>query len=115
MATNLVQIEYDSEIKQRLQAERARLRKIAGLDPPEHFHRPVERLNRDSTHEKICLPSATCFSKLYRCPPLLLQPTLPLPMAPMSSILPIMDNFCLHAIARRTGLTVRIVCAQLAP
>jgi hypothetical protein len=49
MATNLVQIENDSEIKQRLEAERARLRKIAGLDPPEHFHRPVERLNRDST------------------------------------------------------------------
>ena len=43
MATNLVQIENDSEIKQRLAAERARLRKIAGLDQPTHFHRPVER------------------------------------------------------------------------
>src|SRR5438067_1548469 len=43
MATNLVQIESDSEIKQRLEAERARLRKIAGLDEPKHFHRPVER------------------------------------------------------------------------
>ena len=43
MATNLVQIENDSEINQRLEAERARLRKIAGLDPPKHFHRPVER------------------------------------------------------------------------
>src|SRR6266576_1594695 len=41
--TNFVQIENDAEIKQRLEAERARLRKIAGLDQPEHFHRPVER------------------------------------------------------------------------
>ena len=43
MATNFVQIENDSEIKKRLQAERARLRKIAGLDEPAHFHRPIER------------------------------------------------------------------------
>ena len=45
MATNLVQIGNDTEIeiKKRLEAERARLRKIAGLDKPEHFHRPVER------------------------------------------------------------------------
>ena len=43
MASNLVQIANDSEIRQRLEAERIRLRKIAGLDPPEHFHRPVER------------------------------------------------------------------------
>jgi predicted nucleotide-binding protein (sugar kinase/HSP70/actin superfamily) len=45
MATNLVQIGNDAEIeiKKRLEAERARLRKIAGLDNPEHFHRPVER------------------------------------------------------------------------
>src|ERR1700741_3155423 len=43
MATNFVQIENDSEIKQRLEAERARLRKLAGLDQPTHFHRPVER------------------------------------------------------------------------
>ena len=43
MATNLVRIENDSEIKERLAAERARLRKIAGLDQPTHFHRPVER------------------------------------------------------------------------
>src|SRR5438477_204278 len=40
---NLVQIEKDEEIKQRLQAERARLRQIAGLDQLSHFHRPVER------------------------------------------------------------------------
>jgi predicted nucleotide-binding protein (sugar kinase/HSP70/actin superfamily) len=45
MATNLVQIgnDADMEIKKRLDAERARLRKIAGLDKPEHFHRPIER------------------------------------------------------------------------
>jgi len=43
MATRLVQIANDSEIRERLEAERMRLRKIAGLDPPEHFHRPVER------------------------------------------------------------------------
>src|SRR5579872_2212551 len=43
MATNFVQIENEAEIKQRLEAERARLRKIAGLDQPNHFHRPVER------------------------------------------------------------------------
>ena len=43
MATNLIQIENDSEIKQRLEAERARLRKVAELDQPAHFHRPIER------------------------------------------------------------------------
>ncbi len=43
MAANFVQIENDQEIKQRLDAERMRLRKIAGLDRPDHFHRPVER------------------------------------------------------------------------
>src|SRR5579885_6763 len=43
MATNLVQIENESDIKARLEAERARLRKLAGLDQPQHFHRPVER------------------------------------------------------------------------
>src|SRR5436305_5115399 len=42
MATNLVQIEKEDEIKQRLEAERASLRQIAGLDEPKHFHRPVE-------------------------------------------------------------------------
>jgi predicted nucleotide-binding protein (sugar kinase/HSP70/actin superfamily) len=43
MATNLIQIENDSEVTQRLDAERMRLRKIAGLDQPTHFHRPIER------------------------------------------------------------------------
>ncbi len=43
MAANFVHIENDSEIKQRLEAERMPLRKIAGLDQPTHFHRPIER------------------------------------------------------------------------
>jgi predicted nucleotide-binding protein (sugar kinase/HSP70/actin superfamily) len=43
MATNLVKISSEADIKARLEAERARLRKIAGLDQQEHFHRPVER------------------------------------------------------------------------
>lgn len=40
---NLVQIANGSEVKKRLEAERARLREIAGLNPPGHFHRPIER------------------------------------------------------------------------
>jgi predicted nucleotide-binding protein (sugar kinase/HSP70/actin superfamily) len=43
MATRLVQIEQDRELQQRLAAERARLRELAGLTAPVHFHRPVER------------------------------------------------------------------------
>ncbi len=35
MATRLVQIANDPEIRERLEAERIRLRKIAGLDPLE--------------------------------------------------------------------------------
>ena len=42
-STRLVQIEQDPEIQQRLQAERTRLRRLAGLSEPEHFRRPVER------------------------------------------------------------------------
>jgi len=42
-STRLVQIEQDPEIQQRLQAERIRLRRLAGLSEPEHFRRPVER------------------------------------------------------------------------
>jgi len=37
MATNFVQIENDSEIKKRLETERMRLRKIAGLTSPTTF------------------------------------------------------------------------------
>ena len=43
MVTKYIQIENDREIERRLASERARLRKIAGLDKPAHFHRPVER------------------------------------------------------------------------
>jgi predicted nucleotide-binding protein (sugar kinase/HSP70/actin superfamily) len=43
MATKLVQIEQDRELQQRLAAERARLRELAGLTTPVHFHRPIER------------------------------------------------------------------------
>jgi predicted nucleotide-binding protein (sugar kinase/HSP70/actin superfamily) len=43
MASELVQIEQENEIQQRLDAERARLRRLAGLNQPEHFHRPIER------------------------------------------------------------------------
>ena len=41
----LVTIQTPEELKQRLEAERARLRREAGLTPSEHFHRPMkERL-----------------------------------------------------------------------
>jgi predicted nucleotide-binding protein (sugar kinase/HSP70/actin superfamily) len=43
MPSNFVQIATESEIRERLEAERARLRKNAGLDQAKHFHRPVER------------------------------------------------------------------------
>jgi predicted nucleotide-binding protein (sugar kinase/HSP70/actin superfamily) len=42
-STRLVQIQDDAEIQRRLAAERIRLRKIAGLDTPHHFQKPVER------------------------------------------------------------------------
>ena len=43
MATKLVNIELDQEVNARLAAERLRLRKLAGLDAPDHFKKPVER------------------------------------------------------------------------
>src|SRR5271170_7256383 len=55
MATNLINIENDQEIKQRLAAERARLRKIAGLDQPDHFHRPVERAFTAEERNKVTI------------------------------------------------------------
>ena len=42
-STRLVQIEEDQDIQQRLAAERIRIRKHAGLEPTEHFHKPIER------------------------------------------------------------------------
>ena len=64
MATNLINIENDQEIKQRLAAERARLRKIAGLDQPDHFHRPVREpsLRKSVIRSRFCsvaLPGST--------------------------------------------------------
>jgi predicted nucleotide-binding protein (sugar kinase/HSP70/actin superfamily) len=55
MATNFVQIENDSEIKKRLETERMRLRKIAGLDQPTHFHRPVERAFTAEERSKVTI------------------------------------------------------------
>ena len=55
MATNLIQINTDEEIKQRLEAERARLRKIAGLDQPTHFHRPIERAFTADERSKVTI------------------------------------------------------------
>lgn len=40
---SLVQIDAENELRRRLAEERARLRRQAGLDRPNHFHRPVER------------------------------------------------------------------------
>jgi predicted nucleotide-binding protein (sugar kinase/HSP70/actin superfamily) len=55
MATNLVQIGNDAEIKKRLEAERARLRKIAGLDEPQHFHRPIERAFKAEERSRVTI------------------------------------------------------------
>jgi predicted nucleotide-binding protein (sugar kinase/HSP70/actin superfamily) len=42
-STGLVQIDLDREINERLAAERVRLRRLAGLDNHQHFHKPIER------------------------------------------------------------------------
>jgi predicted nucleotide-binding protein (sugar kinase/HSP70/actin superfamily) len=42
-STRLVKIQDDPQIQQRLAAERLRLRKLAGLESPTHFHKPIER------------------------------------------------------------------------
>ena len=55
MATKFVQIENDLEIQKRLEAERIRLRKIAGLDQPTHFHRPVERAFTAEERSKVTI------------------------------------------------------------
>ena len=55
MATRLVQIEQDGEIQERLAAERLRLRKLAGLDRPNHFHRPVERAFTAEERSKVTI------------------------------------------------------------
>ena len=71
MATNFIQIENDSEIKQRLQAERARLRKIAGLDQPTHFHRPVERAFTAEERAQVTILFGGFTWVLYCCPHML--------------------------------------------
>jgi predicted nucleotide-binding protein (sugar kinase/HSP70/actin superfamily) len=43
MGSKLVQINQDQELQQRLREEKAKLRRHAGLDHPNHFHRPIER------------------------------------------------------------------------
>jgi hypothetical protein len=56
MATNLVQIDNDEEIKQRLEAERSRLRKIAGLDGPRIFtagRTGLYRQTTESSHHSV--------------------------------------------------------------
>jgi predicted nucleotide-binding protein (sugar kinase/HSP70/actin superfamily) len=55
MATNLVQISKEQEIRERLEAERARLRKIAGLDEPQHFHRPIERAFKAEERSRVTI------------------------------------------------------------
>ncbi|HME34251.1 MAG TPA: hypothetical protein VKF84_03360 [Candidatus Sulfotelmatobacter sp.] len=55
MATKYIQIENGTEIKQRLEAERVRLRRIAGLEPPAHFHRPVERAFTAEQRSKVTI------------------------------------------------------------
>jgi len=55
MPSNFVQIATESEIRERLEAERARLRKIAGLDQANHFHRPVERAFRADERGRVTI------------------------------------------------------------
>ena len=51
----LVTIQTPEELKQRLEAERARLRREAGLTPSEHFHRPRERAFTAEERSKVTL------------------------------------------------------------
>ncbi|HXW54149.1 MAG TPA: hypothetical protein VEJ67_00270 [Candidatus Cybelea sp.] len=55
MATRLVQIQDDPQIQQRLAAERMRLRKIAGLETPTHFQKPVERPFRAEERSRVTI------------------------------------------------------------
>src|SRR5580693_5572718 len=55
MPSNFVQIATESEIRERLEAERARLRKIAGLDQANHFHRPVERAFKADERSRVTI------------------------------------------------------------
>lgn len=55
MATKLVNIELDQEVNQRLAAERARLRKLAGLEPVQHFQKPVERAFTADERQRVTI------------------------------------------------------------
>jgi predicted nucleotide-binding protein (sugar kinase/HSP70/actin superfamily) len=55
MATKLVNIEMDQEVNQRLAAERMRLRKLAGLEPAQHFQKPVERAFTAEERSKVTI------------------------------------------------------------
>ena len=54
-STRLVQIEKDPEIQKKLQAERLRLRQLAGLSEPEHFRRPVERAFTADERQRVTI------------------------------------------------------------
>jgi len=54
-STRLVQIHDDAQIQQRIAAERLRLRKLAGLDNPEHFHKPIERAFKAEERNRVTI------------------------------------------------------------
>ena len=55
MASNLVNIELDKEVNERLAAERMRLRRLAGLEPAQHFQKPVERAFTAEERSKVTI------------------------------------------------------------
>jgi len=55
MATKLVNIELDQEVNARLAAERMRLRRLAGLEPAQHFQKPVERAFTAEERSKVTI------------------------------------------------------------
>jgi predicted nucleotide-binding protein (sugar kinase/HSP70/actin superfamily) len=50
-----VQIESEEALRQRLEAERARLRKQMGLERPNHFQRPVERAFKAEERNRVTI------------------------------------------------------------
>ena len=55
MATKLVNIELDQEVNARLAEERMRLRRIAGLEPAQHFQKPMERAFTAEERNKVTI------------------------------------------------------------
>jgi predicted nucleotide-binding protein (sugar kinase/HSP70/actin superfamily) len=55
MATKLVNIELDQEVNAKLAAERMRLRRLAGLEPGQHFKKPVERAFTAEERSKVTI------------------------------------------------------------